>query len=136
MSRRTERLASLIRRIVAEEIQNGLHDPRIAPLCSITRVELSEDLSFARIFVSVVGDEKTGKLSIRALQHAAGHMQSVLAKQIRVRQIPKVLFTLDESLKRGFEIVQLIDQQMAELSARTAARDGMTDSDKDVEEAT
>ncbi len=118
MSRRTERLSSLIQRIIAGEIQRGLGDPRIAPLTSITRVEISADLSSAKIFVSVFGEDAAGRSTIRALASAAGHLRAVLADEISIRTVPRLTFKLDESLKRGFEVTQMIEREMAELNAR------------------
>lgn len=119
MSRRSERLASLIRTVLAAEIDT-LHDPRIAPVTSLTSVELSPDFSVANVYVSVMGDAVRGRLCLRALRHAAGHLQSALAGQVRMRQCPRLRFTLDESLKRGFEVLELIDREMAALDEKSA----------------
>lgn len=122
MSRRTERVASLIRRIVAEQIQDGLHDPRIPSLTSVTRVEMSPDMSVADVHVSVMSSPVQAELCVQALQHAAGRIQSILAPQLTMRLCPRLRFHLDESLKRSFELTQLIDHEMEALRAREAAR--------------
>jgi ribosome-binding factor A len=114
LSRRTERLAALIRQIVAEEIQN-LNDPRVSPMTSITRVAVSEDLSTASVHVSVMGTDAQGRLTVQALQHAAGRFQQNLGRELSTRLCPRLNFQLDESLKRGFEVVQIIEQEMQRL---------------------
>lgn len=134
MSRRTERLGSLIRRVVAEEIVD-LGDPRISQHVAITRVDVSADLSIARVFVSVMGSDSTGRLTVHALQHAAGRIQAGLSREVHLRQCPRLVFQLDESIKRGFEIVQIIEKEMAQLGAKSTADAVATRPDTDATEA-
>ena len=115
MSRRTERVASLIRTIIADAIQNRLNDPRIPVITSITRVEVSDDFSVARVFVSVMAAEAQRKLCVEALRSAAGLLRRELAPELRLRKIPALQFRLDDSLRRGFETVTAIDEAMREL---------------------
>jgi ribosome-binding factor A len=115
VSRRTERIASLIRSILAEAIQSRLSDPRIEPLTSVTRVEVSADLSVAHVYVSVMAEDARRELSVSALQHAAGWLRSVLAQEATLRQTPQLDFRLDESVRRSFETVQQLDEMMREL---------------------
>jgi ribosome-binding factor A len=118
MSRRTERVASLVRDILAEAIRSRLNDPRIEPLTSITRVEVSPDLSVAHIYVSVMAAEARRELSVRALRHAAGRLRTLVAREITLRQAPELDFRLDESVQQSFRTVQQIDQLMGELAER------------------
>ena len=115
MSRRTERVASLIRTIVAEAIQSRLSDPRIEPLTSITRVEVSADLSVAHVYVSVMAEAVRRELSVRALRHASGRLRSLVAREVSLRQVPELDFRLDESVQQSFRTVQQIDGLMEEL---------------------
>jgi ribosome-binding factor A len=123
VSRRTERVASVIRRVLAEAIQHELHDPRIERMTSITRVEVSPDMSVAKVFVSVMAKEARRKLTVEALQHAAGRLRSRLGEELRVRSLPAVVFRLDESLHRGFETLQLLDASLEQ--------DGITQTEDD-----
>lgn len=115
MSRRTERVASQIRRIVAEAIQHHLNDPRIEPLTSITRVDVAEDFALARIRVSILAEPNAQRRCLQALQAAASRLRSLVAEGLSMRTIPRLVFQLDDSLKQGFQTVQTIDQLMAEL---------------------
>ena len=115
MSRRTARVGSLIRSIVSEAIQSRLSDPRIESLTSITRVDVSADLSVARVHVSVMASDAKQKLCLQALQHAAGRLRALVARQVEMRQIPHLDFCLDDSVQRAFETVQAIDTAIAEL---------------------
>lgn len=116
MSRRVERVGSLIRTILAEAIQMRLNDPRILPVTSITRVEVSADLSVARVFVSVLAPEPQQELCLRALCSSAGHLRWLLGRELTVRKTPALDFRLDHSLKRGFETCQLLDRLARERS--------------------
>ena len=115
VSRRTERVGNLIRSIIADAIQNRLSDPRISSMTSLMRVEVSEDFSVARVFVSVMAPDARRKLCLRGLQSAAGHLRRMLGSELRLRKIPTLDFRLDESLRHGFETVQVIDRVMQEL---------------------
>ena len=118
MSRRQEKVASVVRRVVGEAIAQRLHDPRISPMTSITRVEISGDFQFARVWVSVMGTEGEQGATMAGLQHAQGRLQSLLSRALAMRQCPTLQFKLDESIKRGFETLRLIDQVMAELNQK------------------
>jgi ribosome-binding factor A len=122
MSRRTERVASLVRGILADAIQSRLSDPRIEPLTSITRVEVSPDLAVAHVYVSVMAEEARRELSVRALRHAAGRLRSLVASEITLRQAPELDFRLDESVQESFRTVQQIDRLMEELGERPEQR--------------
>lgn len=135
MSRRTERLSSLIRRIVAQEIETGLSDPRIATMMSVTRVEVSRDLGYVKVYVSVMGDETAARLSFAGLEHATGHIQTALARQLTLRQCPRLRFIQDESLKKSFELIQMIEREMAALDARSPATDPCAEVTSAAEEA-
>lgn len=118
MSRRTERVASLIRTILAGAIQSHLSDPRIEPLTSITHVEVSADLSVAYVYVSVMAEAPRRELTVRALRHASGRLRSLVAREVSLRQVPQLDFRLDESVQQSFKTVQQIDGLMEELGER------------------
>jgi ribosome-binding factor A len=119
MSRRTERVASLIRDTIGQLLLTKLSDPRIdSALTSVTRVEVPDDLLTARVYVSVVGTESQQRNALRALRHAAGHIQELMMRQIQLRFTPILDFALDEQFKKTLKTYQLIDQAMAEIRAK------------------
>ncbi len=118
MSRRTEKLGSLMRNLLALAIRNRLHDPRVPLITSITRVTVSEDLSVARVYVSVMADATRRKLALDALRSAAGMLRREIAPELSVRKLPQLAFHLDDSVRRGFETVAAIDQAMRELGQK------------------
>jgi len=115
-NRRTDRVASLIRRTLGQLLLSKLSDPRIDPgRTSITHVEVSEDLVAAKVYVSVQGTEAEQRNALRALRHAGGHLQELMMRGIRLRHTPVLEFVPDIEFKKTLETLQLIDQAMAEI---------------------
>jgi ribosome-binding factor A len=106
-SRRVQRAAEAIREVVSMAILAELKDPRIQDV-TVTYVEVSPDLRHAKVHVSVLGDETRQNLSLRGLQSAAGFLQSKIAAQIEIRYTPKLLFVLDQGVKRSIEIARIL----------------------------
>src|ERR1039457_2106974 len=102
MSRRTDRIASLIRDTIGQLILTKLADPRVNPaLTSVTQVEVHEDLLTAKIYISVMGSEAQQKLTLQALQHASGHIQELMAREITLRNTPILSFVHDVKFKKA-----------------------------------
>jgi ribosome-binding factor A len=110
MSRRSERLSEEIKRIVSQVIRQEIKDPRLSIMLSITRVDVSKDLSFARIFVSPMGDQNDRATTIEGLEHAKGFIRRELGKRLRLRVVPEVAFQIDTSIEHGAYISTLIDK--------------------------
>jgi ribosome-binding factor A len=113
-SHRPERVANIIRQVVSDAIANKLSDPRIEPLSSVTRVEVSGDLEYAKVFVSVMGEAGAGRRTMAGLNSATGAVQRMVARKLPIRHCPRLSFHLDESIKRAAETIRLIDASMAE----------------------
>lgn len=114
MSRRTERVASVIRDVVAEGIRTQLSDPRLEPWTSITRVQVSPDLTVAHINVSVMSENPARrKLCVQALQAASGRLRAMLARRLVTRQIPRLEFHLDESVQQSLRTIDTIERVLA-----------------------
>lgn len=113
MNRRTEQIESTLRREIGMTIERGLADPRIKGLVSVTSVHLTEDNRTAVVNVSVLPDEH-GKTTVGALAHAATHIRTQIAKRIQTRQIPRLQFKLDVSLKKQAQVLATINEVMRE----------------------
>lgn len=127
---RPERVASVVQAVVSEAIASKLSDPRIEPLTSVTRVEVSGDLEHAKVFVSVMADESRQRKTLQGLHSARGLIQRMLGKELTMRHVPLLAFHLDESLKKAAEIMRLIDDTMAEYQPpadESADRDAASD---------
>ena len=108
---RSDRLASKIQRELASLIQNGLKDPRLTML-SILEVQVSKDLSNARVFFSVL-NEVDATDCLQALNRASGFLQHEIGKSLKTRITPKLSFVYDDTDIRGRELSDLIDSAVA-----------------------
>lgn len=124
MSRRTERLASIIRAELMNVIMRELNDPRLRGLPSITRVKVAEDLSVADVFVSIMGTPGQQTAALNALKHSAGMMRTRLTKALTIRQTPYLRFQLDERLKKELEVLNLLEQISRERDGTPASDPG------------
>lgn len=106
---RTERLAELIKTEFGQILQRDLKDPRIG-FVSVTEVELSNDHSHVKIFVSILGDEVAKKQTMEGLESAKGFIRTELGQRIRVRHTPEVHIIEDNSLERGSRIFELLQE--------------------------
>ncbi len=105
---RPEKVAHLMRREIAEIVLMQLRDPRMSKMMSVTDVEVTPDLSFARVYVSMLGDDAQRALSVKALQHAAGFIRRELGDRLGLREVPELRFMLDTSLDRGARVDELL----------------------------
>jgi len=123
MSRRTQRVANLVRQIVGQTLLTKLSDPRIdVARTSVTRVEVAEDLLTGTVYVSVMGSEGEQRRTLAALRHAAGHIQELMMRQMSLRHTPVLSFELDVQFKKTLETLQLIDRAMEDIRRKEAAR--------------
>ncbi|MGH1371390.1 MAG: 30S ribosome-binding factor RbfA [Cellvibrionaceae bacterium] len=109
--KRTDRLGDAIQRILAQLIQFEVRDPRIG-MVNINDVDVTRDLSIARVFVTFVGkesDEECEQAS-EALNKASGFLRSQLAKELDIRITPRLTFVYDKTSVRGQHLSQLIDK--------------------------
>ncbi len=107
--RRTDRVGVLIQRELSEIIQRGLKDPRVS-FCTISQVQVSTDLKYADIKVSVVGDKKQKRNSITGLKSAAGFLRREVGQRIGLRHAPELRFELDDSVDQLMQIDHLLNQ--------------------------
>lgn len=107
--RRTDRVGVLIQRELSEIIQRGLRDPRVS-FCSISQVQVSTDLKYADIKVSVVGNKKQKRNSITGLKSAAGFLRREVGQRIGLRHAPELRFELDDSVDQLMRIDHLLNQ--------------------------
>ncbi|MGD0093674.1 MAG: 30S ribosome-binding factor RbfA, partial [Planctomycetota bacterium] len=112
MKLRNERLKEVIREEAAETITQGLSDPRIG-FCTVTRVALTEDLSYCIVYVSVLGSDGVKSRTMHALQDARGLLQSRIAKRMKTRTTPQLSIELDESIEHSFTLLDKIKKARA-----------------------
>lgn len=107
---RSERVGEEMRDVVAALLRDGVKDPRLPAMVSVVSVDMSKDLSHAKVYVSVLGDDKAKKDAAAALKSASGFLRREVAARIRLRVAPELHFVIDDSIERGFRIAKLIDE--------------------------
>lgn len=95
-----------ISRIIAQEIK----DPRIHPMTAVLSVEVTPDLKYAKVFVSVLGSEEEKENTKAGLKSAASHVRSQLAKSLNLRNTPELTFIMDDSIEYGIQMSKRIDE--------------------------
>ena len=108
MSRRSDRVADLLRCELSSLLLDGMRDPRIH-LATISVVEVTGDLRHALVRVSVLGEDDDREGCIEALQHARGFLRTKLAARIKLRHTPELSFKLDRGAEHAERITSLLD---------------------------
>ncbi len=107
MSRRMERIGDLLLREISQFVQLGIRDPRIG-FVTFSRIEVTPDLSEAKVYVSVLGSEKEEKDSMVGLISSASFIRKHLSKVMKIRTVPKLHFILDKGLEHSNNIHALL----------------------------
>ncbi len=106
MANKQERIASIIRKNIAEIIQFQVKDPHLG-FVSIPEVRVSKDFSYATVYVSFIKDEDI-EPSLEVLNKARGFIRSELASKLDTRRVPEIRFVLDEGYKKEERIAELL----------------------------
>lgn len=106
---RPERVAEAIRKEISTMIQEELKDPRIG-FTTITKVEITPDLRYAKIYYTVLGNEKAKKSTEIALKNAKGFIKGHIGDRLKLRYTPEIIFKVDESIEYADKIERLFDK--------------------------
>lgn len=107
---RGDRRSEELKKCVSEVIRD-MKDPRISEMTTVTAVEMTKDLKYAKLRVSVYDpDDAVRKKTIDALNHAAGFIAHEAGQRMQIRRVPQMTFLLDHSIEYSVHISQLIEQ--------------------------
>lgn len=106
-SRRPEQVAETVRQVVAQALTGEVRDPRIG-FVTVSRVEVTNDLSHAKIYVTVPGDEVEQAKALAGLESASGFLRSRVAKTLSTRIVPELHFALDQGLAHAHRIGEIL----------------------------
>jgi len=110
MTRRTERISSLIKKEISDLLLEQVNDPRLSGFISVTEVWTSNDLTNAKIYISTLGGEASKGEILEGFNAASGFLRRELGSRLRLRQIPHLSFHFDDSIEKGARILGLIEQ--------------------------
>ena len=106
---RIDRISEQVRREVDHIIREQLSDPRIQGTYSVTRAEVTRDLRYAKIYVSILEEENRAPM-MQALKKAAGFVRHELGQSMIIRYAPEILFELDNNIEYGIHIASVLKQ--------------------------
>lgn len=114
---RSGRLGEEIRRIVSDLLLREIKDPRLSGIVSISAVDVTEDGSYATVYITKLGSKASEEVSeeeknevLAAFKSAKGLIRREIGKQVKLRHVPDLLFKIDSSLEYGRHITKLIDE--------------------------
>ena len=109
---RTGRISEEMKKEISAILQNGLKDPRVPKMVSVTSADVTRDLRYAKVYISVLGSEEDKKNAIEGLKSAAGFIRREVGHRMQLRYAPELLFELDNSIERGVYISKLINDTL------------------------
>jgi len=126
MGVRPERAQEAIRQEISTIIHNELKDPRLG-FITITGVELTKDMRYAKVYFSVLGEDKAKFLALKGLKSAKGYIKGRLGDKIKLRFMPEIEFKIDETLERTEEVFRILDKLNKEKGNKTDEASGGSD---------
>ncbi len=123
---RSHRVADFIHRELSELIRTELKDPRLSPMLTVSAVEVSRDLSIAKVFFTVIDAEERADTEA-ALASAAAFLRRKLAPRMNIRAVPELRFRYDDSTAHGARMSALIDQAVASNTTDTDSGEDLRD---------
>ena len=115
--KRSQRIQELLLEEISKLLQSGLKDPRIG-FATLTRVEVSDNLKHAKIFVSVMGSEKEKTDSLNALKNAKGFIRNTLGKNLYLKYLPELEFKKDENAEHVEKITRILNDLHTESNSK------------------
>jgi ribosome-binding factor A len=106
---RINRISEEMKKELSSIIQNELKDPRIPQMISVLSADVTKDLRYAKVFISILGSEEEKKHALEGLKSAAGFIRREVGHRMQLRYTPEMIFELDNSIERGVYLTKLID---------------------------
>ena len=109
MSVRLEKINAMLLKEISSIVRLELKDPHVG-FVTISEVKVTNDLSYAKVYVSFLGKEERNAAGLKSLDRAKGFIRSELAKRIKLRKVPELTFVLDKSLENAKRIEDIIER--------------------------
>lgn len=108
MTRRTDRLNAMIQKEISDLIRNQAKDPRLSCFLSVTRVETTADLQYAKVHISIMGSDEEKENAMAGLASASGFFYRELRGRLSMRHTPQLIFCKDESIEQGARLITIL----------------------------
>lgn len=107
-------------------LQRDVTDPRLSSgvLISITDVDVTEDLRYARVYLSLLGSDEQASEAFAGIRHATGFLRRGLAQRLSIRYVPELIFHMDPSIERGARVLKLLKEISEESEAPKEGTEG------------
>lgn len=122
-AQRVDRLNSLLKEVISEVIRRDVRNPHVNELVTVTRVEITKDLHYAKVYVSVIGNEEVKKETLNALQSAAGFIAVNSSKKVVMRYFPELTFRIDNGVEKHMRIEEILSELNKEKKSRPMQED-------------
>lgn len=107
---RVSQIGEEIKRVISQLLRTKIKDPRISDMVSITEVRVTNDLSFAKVFVSVFGTEDEKNDTLEGLRNAEGFIKKEIGRNVKMRIMPKLIFELDDSVEESLRLEKILEE--------------------------
>lgn len=107
---RLNRISEQMKKEISSIIMNEIKDPRVTEMCSVVYVKVTPDLKYAKVYISIFGNDEEKSNSIKGLRSASGFIRKKLGEYMKLRHLPEIHFEIDESIEHGARISQLLGQ--------------------------
>lgn len=115
---RTDRLNSLLKEVISEVIKRDVRNPHVNELVTVTRVQITKDLHYAKVYISVIGTPEQKAETLKALQSASGFIAVNSSHKVTMRYFPELTFRLDDSVDKHMRIEELLGEIKREKQTR------------------
>ncbi len=109
MSKRSDRISIELKKEISNILLTDIKDPRLTSMPGVISVRVTDDMSYADVYVSLYGNEKSKEESMKAIESASGYIRRQLAKRLRLRHTPELRFMCDDFIEQGFKINSILD---------------------------
>lgn len=107
---RGNRINEEVKKEVSNIIRNDIKDPRISAMISVTKVDVTRDLRYAKVYVSIFGDDESKKSTLNALKSSSGFIRREVGHRINLRYTPEIIIELDNTIEQGMHIDALLEK--------------------------
>ena len=109
MSKRNARISAELKKEISNILLSEIKDPRLTAMPGVIAVKVTEDMSYADVFVSLYGDEKSKADSLKAIKSATGFIRRQLSRRLKLRYVPELRFNCDDFIEQGFRINSILE---------------------------